>query len=45
MILKLKLINMNALDELDTLLLAEGCNPEIIYPLSKQDGGLTIFHK
>jgi hypothetical protein len=45
MILKLKLINMNALDELDTLFLAEGCNPEITYPLSKQDGGLTIFHK
>ena len=42
---KLVLINMNALDELDTLILAEGCNPEIIYPLSKQDGGLTIFHK
>lgn len=42
---KLKLINMNALDELDTLFLAEGCNPEIIHPLSKQDGGLTIFHK
>lgn len=42
---QLKLINMNALDELDFILLYEGCKPEIVYPLSKQDKGVTIIYK
>ncbi len=42
---KLKLININALDELETLILHEGCNPEIVMPLSKADSGVTIIHK
>jgi len=36
---------MNALDELDFILLYEGCKPEIVYPLSKQDKGVTIIYK
>ena len=42
---KLKLINMNALDELDFILLYEGCKPEIVYPLSKQDKGVNIIYR
>ena len=42
---KLQMINMNALDELDFILLREGCKPEIVYPLSKQDQGVSIIYR
>ena len=41
---KLKLVNMNALDMLESIVLSKNCSPEIVYPLSKQDTGVKIIY-